>query len=52
MTAWQAFVLGIIACLIAIALFRAALWIARSRPLADAMEGEHGDWPNAGGSNG
>ena len=48
MTAWQAFTLGCFVMLVTYGLARAALWIARSRPLADAMEGEHGDWPNAG----
>jgi hypothetical protein len=49
MTAWQAFALG---CFVMLALYgfaRAALWIARSRPLADVMEGEHGDQPHLGG---
>jgi hypothetical protein len=45
MITWQGFTAGIIAAIIVYALLRAALWALYSRPLADAMEGEHGDVP-------
>lgn len=48
MTAWQAFALGCIVTIVIEAMIRVALWLTRSRPLADAMEGEHGDWPHMG----
>lgn len=41
MTAWQAFALG---CLVNVAIYGLA-WVARSHPLVDAMEGEHGNVP-------
>lgn len=47
MTPWEAFVLGCIVSIAVELLIGAAVWAASSRPTADAMEGEHGDWPHA-----
>ncbi|WP_164547428.1 MULTISPECIES: hypothetical protein [unclassified Bosea (in: a-proteobacteria)] len=49
MTPWEAFALGCIVTIAGSLMIRAAVWVARSRPLADAMEGEHGDQPHLGG---
>ncbi len=42
---WEGFTAGFIAALVVYALVRAALWVANSRALPDAMDGEHGDVP-------
>lgn len=49
---WQGFTAGFIAALVMMLMVRAALWVASSRKISnamDAMEGEHGDWPHMGG---
>ncbi|MBN9472082.1 MAG: hypothetical protein J0J10_25280, partial [Bosea sp.] len=46
---WQGFTAGFIAALVMMLMVRAALWVATSRKISDAMEAENGDWPHMGG---
>lgn len=49
MITWQGFTAGFITALVMVMMVRAALWVANSRKISDAMEAENGDWPHMGG---
>lgn len=46
MTAWEAFVLGCIVTIVIELIVLGALWVARSRPSAEAVNEVYGDWPH------